>query len=57
MLAMSLLMIDFVALPVLLVALVALLVWYYRRWSAWRAGQRAAAPGAGARKEDKVHAR
>jgi len=38
--AMTLLLLDFVALPVLAAALVALLVMYYRRWSAWRAGQR-----------------
>lgn len=35
MLAMTLLLLDFVALPVLAVVLVILLVVYYRRWSAW----------------------
>ncbi len=43
MLAMSLLMVDFVLLPVSFVVLVVLLVVYARRWSAWRAAERAAA--------------
>ncbi len=38
MLAMSFLLIDLVAAPVLLVALVALLVVYARRWSAIKEG-------------------
>ena len=62
MLAMSLLLLDFAAIPVLtrmkrspklkptkwdaLVVLAVLLVLYYRRWSAWRASQRGA-QGAG----------
>ena len=36
MLAMTLLLLDFVALPVLAVVLAVLLVVYYRRWSAWK---------------------
>ena len=47
MLAMSLLLLDFAAIPVLAIALAVLLVLYYRRWSAWRASQRGA-QGAGA---------
>lgn len=39
MLAMTLLLLDFVALPVLAVALVVLLAIYYRRWSAWQASE------------------
>lgn len=42
MLAMSLLLLDFAAIPVLTVVLAVLLVLYYRRWSAWRASQRGA---------------
>ncbi len=39
MLAMTLLLLDFVALPILAVLLVVLLVVYYRRWSLWHASQ------------------
>ena len=37
MLAMTLLLLDFVAMPVLAVALAVLLVIYYRRWSGQKA--------------------
>lgn len=40
MMAMSLLLLDFVAVPVLTVVLVVLLGAYYRRWSAYEAAQR-----------------
>lgn len=40
--AMTLLLLDFVALPACAIALVVLLAMYYRGWSAYVAGQRAA---------------
>ena len=51
MLAMTLLLVDFVALPVSLIALVALLVTYHRRWTAWCADRGGVCSPCG-RKED-----
>ena len=45
--AMTLLLLVLAATPVLAVALAGLLFWYYRSWSAWKAGQ----GGSFARKE------
>ncbi len=42
MLAMTLLLLDFVAIPILAIALILLLALYYRRWSTWSARERGA---------------